>query len=470
MRRQALTAALTAALAGCALTPPPNHGDVVVKALPQGTRIPPAWVAEPAGGEVANDWVKSFNDPALEAIVAEAIANNLDLRQAADRVAIAQQSIIVVGAQLLPQVGVVAGGRATRDQDHSGTSTVTRAFAEVSWEIDVWGKLRAEHAAAVAGYEAAALDYAYARQSLAATAARTWCVTIEARQLLELTEESVEIYRQLLDLVTIRRSAGKDTDLDVADTRAKLDTSMSDVDAARASYGEARRALEVLLGRYPAAEIEVAANYPALPAPALPGVPASMLERRPDVLAAERSVLATFRQQEAAKLALLPDLSISFVGGHLDDPVLSVLRLNPWLASSAIGVSIPIYEGGALQAKVAIATAQQSQAVAHYGSVMLGAFREVENAFADEQLLTDRLPLDRSAVEARSEAVRIATIQYKAGRRDLLWVSNLQTNQITNQADLIKLQALQRVNRIRLYLALGASFDVLPAASVRQGQ
>jgi len=465
MRRQALTAALGAALASCALTPPPKHEDAVAKALPSGTRIPPAWVADPGAGRVADDWLKSFNDPALDGIVAEAIANNLDLRQAADRVTIAQQGVIVVGAQLLPQVGVVAGGRATRDQDHSGTSTVTRTFAEVSWEIDVWGKLRAERAAAVAGYEATALDYAYARQSLAATAARTWCITIEARQLLELTEQSVEIYRQLLDLVTVRRNAGKDSDLDLADTRAKLETAMSDVDAARASYGEARRALEVLLGRYPAAEIEVAAGYPMLPAPPLPGLPASLIERRPDIVAAERGVLATFRQQEAAKLALLPDLSISFVGGHLDDPVLSVLHLNPWMASSAIGVSIPVYVGGALQAKVAIATAQQSEAVAHYGSVMLGAFREVEDALANEQLLTDRLPLDESAVEARTEAVRIATIQYKVGRRDLLWVTNLQSNQITNEADLIKLQALQRVNRIRLYLALGASFDAAPASA-----
>ncbi len=466
MGTRALIAALGAAVvAGCALAPPPKHGDVVNQALPQGTRIPPAWSAAPGGGEVADDWLKAFGDPALEAIVAEAIANNLDLRQASDRAAIAQQGVIVVGAQLLPQVGIAAGGRATRDQDHSGTSTVTHAFAEVSWELDVWGKLRAQRAAAVAAYQATALDYAFARQSIAATAARAWCVTIEARQLLELTEQSVAIYRQLLDLVTIRRNAGKDTDLDVADTRAKLDTAMSDVDAARASYGEARRALEVLLGRYPSAEIEVAAAYPAMPATALPGMPASLLERRPDVVAAERSVLAAFRRQEAAKLALLPDLSVSFVGGHLDDPVLSVLHLNPWLASSAIGVSVPVYEGGALQAKAAIATAQQSEAVAHYGSVMLGAFREVEDALANEQLLADRLPLDRSAVDGRTEAVRIATIQYKAGRRDLLWVSNLQTNQITNQADLIKLQALQRVNRIRLYLALGASFDAAPATA-----
>lgn len=408
---------------------------------------------------MADDWLASLNDPMLDAIVAEGIANNLDLRQAAERVAIAQQTVVVVGAQLLPQVGAVLGGRTTRDEDHASNSNALLAYVGVAWELDVWGKLRAQRAAAQAGYEATALDYVYARQSLAATVAKTWYLATETRQLLALAEQSVDIYRKLLELVTIRRSAGKDSDLDVADTRAKLETAMSDVELARQSYGEARRALEVLLGRYPAAEIEASAAYPRLPAPPATGMPASLLERRPDIIAAEREVLAAFRQEEAAKLALLPDFSISLVGGRLGDPILSLLRLNPWFASAAIGVSVPIYEGGALQAQVEIATAQQAQVVARYGSIVLTAFREVENTLANEQLLAKRLPLDESAVEARTEAVRIATIQYKAGRRDLLWVSNLQTSQLANEADLIKLRGLERVNRIQLYLALGGSFD-----------
>ena len=111
MPTRSLVVALAAAvLAGCALAPPPPHDVVVDQALPKGTRIPPAWQAEAGTGPVADDWLRSLNDPALDAIVAEAIANNLDLRQAAEGVRIAQQSVIVVGAQLLPQVGAVLGG------------------------------------------------------------------------------------------------------------------------------------------------------------------------------------------------------------------------------------------------------------------------------------------------------------------------------------------------------------------------
>jgi outer membrane protein TolC len=125
-------------------------------------------------------------------------------------------------------------------------------------------------------------------------------------------------------------------------------------------------------------------------------------------------------------------------------------------------MSIPIYEGGALKAQVAIASAQQAQAVARYGSVMLNAFREVEDSLANERLLAVRLPLDERSLQARADSVRIATVQFRAGRTDLLWVSQLQMQQIAAESDLIRLRSAQRANRIRLYQALGGSFDEAP--------
>jgi len=457
MMRTAFLLAM-ALLAGCALKAPPTHIEVVDQALPKATRIPPTWRADPAGGELTNDWLKSFNDPVLNAIVAEAIANNPDLRAAAAKVVIAQQTVIVVGSRLWPWVGAQLGAATTKDFD-DGTFNSTSAFLGVAWELDVWGRLRAQRAASEANAEAAALDYAYARQSLAATTAKLWYLAVETRQLLALSEQAVKIYSDLLELVQLRRSAGKDSDLDVVDVRAKLETAQSEVERARESYGEARRALEALIGRYPAAEIEVAAIYPALPALGGTGVPSALLERRPDIVAAEREVLAAFRKEEAAQLALLPDFSISLAGGRLGDQVLSLVHLNPWLVSAGIGVSIPIYEGGALRARIEIATAQQAQAVASYGAVTLAAFREVENSLANERLLALQLPLDQKSLDDRTDAVRIATIQYKAGRRDLLWVAQLQTAQLATELNLIKLRGAQRTNRVHLYQALGGSFD-----------
>jgi outer membrane protein, multidrug efflux system len=450
-------------LCGCALSTPPSQDDVLKQALPKGTQIPPAWRSSGApNGEVENGWVKSFGDPGLEAAVAEAIANNLDLRQAAASVQIAQQTVVVVGAQLLPQVSAKLGGAYTIDNQPGANFASAAANVGASWQIDVWGRLRAQQASAQASFEATQLDYAFARQSLAATTAKNWYLAIETSQLLGLTEEAVKIYTELLALVKIRRAAGKVTDLDVSEASGNLNTAKSQFVAVQGLNLEARRSLELLLGRYPAAEIEIARTFAALPPPIQPGLPSALLNRRPDVSAAQRQVLAAFRVQESAKLALLPEFSLTLVGGYLSDQLLSLLSLNPWLLHAGVGMVVPIYTGGALEAKVAIATAQQEQMVARYGSIVLTAFREVESALTNERLLAQRIEHDQNAVKDRNSAVQIATLKYKAGAMDLLSVLVLQASALSSQEGVIKLLGSQRVNRINLHLALGGDFATPP--------
>ena len=461
---------LAAILTGCALSKPPTHSQVVTNALPQGTTIPAGWNSTATTNPVAGDWLKSFNDSGLDAIVAEAITNNLDLRQAAARVEMARQNVVVVASQMKPKIGANFRLATARDDGHDQWYNSQHALAGVAWEPDVWGRLRAQRAAAQAGYQATALDYAYARQSLAATAARSWYLTIETSQLVALTEQSVVIYSNLLELVKIRRAAGKVSDLDVSEAGANLNAAENDLRSAQGLASQARRDLEVLLGRYPGAELKVAEHFAPLPPPVQPGLPSSLLERRPDIVAAEQQVLAAFRAQEVAKLALLPSFTLNLDGGKLSDNLLSLLRLNPWMVSAAVGMYVPIYTGGALRAQIKIATAQQQQAVAGYGSIALRAFREVENGLTNEQLLAQRLQFQQAEVRDRIESVRIATLQYKAGSTDLLSVLQLQSDQIASQANLIKLRNAQLANRIDLHLALGGSFESAPAvASVIEG-
>ncbi len=461
-------------LGGCMLKQAPQRIEVVSQALPEETKIPLGWKEEaaPDAKPVAEDWLKSLNDPQLEPIVLEAIANNPDLRQAVEKVRIAQQSVIVVGAQLLPQLGAAVSKSKERysipDDDLNGTINRSQASATVVWELDVWGRLRAQRASSVAEYQATALDYAYARQSLAATVAKVWYTAIEAHQLLQLAEQSVSVFSEQLRLVTFRQIAGKGTELDVVDTRAKVETAKDSVESTRQAYNTIRRALELLLGRYPAAEINVAARYPHLPEPPATSVPAALLTRRPDIVAAERVVLAAFRSKEAAELALLPDFSFSLEGVTINDKFSKLSQFSPWFLTTTIGSSIPIFEGGARIAQIEIATAQQAQALANYGSVILKAFDEVENALSNEQTLGRRLPFNESAVRERKDAVRLATEQFLAGRKDLLWVTYLEDNLITSQAALIKLHGAMHLNRIDLLLALGGSFDNTPAATISQ--
>ena len=460
----ACVAALAAALGGCALSTPPDPQQTLSRALPSSTRVAPAWVAGAgrSAADVSNGWLKSLNDPQLDAIVAEAMAHNPDLRQAAAAVTAARQAVAVVGAQLMPQVGAQLGATTRQDQDNGSFNSAFAALG-VGWEMDVWGRLRAQTAASQANADAVALDYAFARQSLAATTAKLWVLAVDSNQLVVLSEEAVRIFTELLSLVQQRRAAGKDSDLNVVDIRAKLESAQSGLVSARQANETARRALELLLGRYPSAEIRTATSFTPLSAPPATGLPASLLDRRPDLLAARQQVLAAFRQEESAKLALLPDFSLSLQGGKLGSGLLSILGLNPWLAAAQIGMSIPIYEGGALRAQVRIATARQEQAVAGYGGAALKAFAEVENALAGERFLRERLPYDERALQDRTRAVEIATIQFKYGQRDILWVGNLQVQQLGNQEAVLRTRTAQRINRVQLLLALGGGFDAEPA-------
>jgi multidrug efflux system outer membrane protein len=452
-------------LGGC-LARPPEHSQVVEKGLPKGTSIPASWSSRSVGNTAVSDnWLESFHDPGLDAVVEEAIKNNLDLQQAAAKVEIARQTVIIVGSQLKPQVGAQLSGAAIRTTDPSNTFKSNMEYGGASWEVDVWGHLRSQQAATRASFEAVSLDYSFARQSLAATTAKSWYLTIESRQLLELADRSVGIHTDLLKLARVQASAGKVSDLDLAEASASLNEAESQIQTAQGYYSEARRNLEVLVGRYPSAELKVSESFVPIPPPVEAGLPASLTERRPDLVAAERQVLAAFRNLEASKLALLPDITLTAEGGRLSDRLLDVLLLNPILFRSAVQVFVPIYEGGALRAKIRIATAQQGQALAAYGSAALNAFREVEIALTNEALLAEYLKYEQDTLHDRAEAVRIATLKYKAGAADLLSVLQLQTDQIATQAELIKARNAQLANRINLHLALGGSFDSSPAVT-----
>jgi len=455
-------------LCACALHKPPAQPTIVVQALPKATPLPTAWSSTPNAVKVDDGWLKSFGDGRLEAVVAEAIANNLGLRQSAAQVEAARQSVIVVGAKLKPQVTALLSAATTRsiDKDVTQQNQSSTVLPGVAWEVDVWGRLRSQRDASQKDYEAIALDYAFARQSLAATAAKGWYQAIETRQLLALAEESVTIYTKLLELVNVRRAAGKVADLDVAEARYQLDEAKTQLAIAQGLYIEARRTLEVLIGRYPAGELKIAETFAPLPPPIASGLPSALLDRRPDIIAAERRVLAAFRTQEAAKLALLPSFSFTLEGGRLSDPLLSVLGLNPWLIHAVAGMFVPIYQGGALHAQIKITNAQEEQSVAYFGGVALTAFAEVETALTNEQLYGQRLPYAEDAVRDHSEAVRVANLRYKAGSMDLLSLLQLQEGQLQSQADLIKLRNAQLANRINLHLAVGGSFDSSPASTI----
>ena len=445
-------------LNSCAIKKEPEHKTIITEAFVDSTFIPNEWTVKTNNDSVNSNWLKNFNDPILDTIVAEAIKNNFDLKRIATQVDVTQPNIAVVTSQMKPHVGLDIGVNASVDDGDSSIFTGGKGVAIASWEPDVWGKVRAQKAGATAEYEATALNYEYARQSLAAITAKSWFLSVEASQLVTLFEEVVATYTEILEVVKIRRSLGKVGDLDVVEAKANLNSAQNDLIKYKGLYAETQRNLETLLGRYPSAEIETAKNFTTLPPEVQAGIPSLLLTRRPDLIAAEKLVIVAFRQEESAKLALLPSFSFSLGTGLLSDVFLNILKLNPLLIGASVGMSVPIYSGGKIPAQIKIATAQQQQAVANYGSVSLKAFKEVENNLMNENLLVQRLPFQQEIINNRSDAVKIAKLKYELGKMDLLPTLQLQNSLIASQVELIKLQNAQLSNRINLYLTLGANF------------
>jgi NodT family efflux transporter outer membrane factor (OMF) lipoprotein len=438
---------------GCkSVAPPPTTEDVIADALPETTEVPEEFKAAEFvdTGEVDDGWIKRFNDPELEKLVDEALKNNLNLRIAATQIDAAAAAAVIAGARLKPTVNLGVGASG------SGTTSASTGDAVVglstTWEIDVWGKLASGAAAAEASLAATQANYEFGRQSLAAQTAKGWFIATQARMLLELGKETVALYQQTLDLVNTKYEVGQVTMQDVHLAKADLATSQEAVRQAEAADKQARRSLELLLGRYPGAEIEARAKLPPVPAPIPVGLPSDLLERRPDLIAAKDTVAAAFYLTESAEAAKLPSFAISAgVGASsgIDDMIFDL----------GAGIVAPLFNGGALEAQVDSADAQQRAAIASYGQAVLKAFEEVEAGLTNGKLEGEREQFLAEVLSENEAAWDLANTQYEVGKIDLLSTLQMQARVVGSQIALVNIRNQQLITRVNLHLALGGSFE-----------
>jgi multidrug efflux system outer membrane protein len=452
-----LIAVMLTSVTGCVLNNPPDATAIKSESLPTVVE-PGGWTAPGAGaGTVADNWLATFGDDQLTAAVAESIAFNADLRVAAARVEQALYYARLAGARLYPSVDVLARGGGKMSGDNSGLSG---AALNVTWELDLWGRVRYGRAAAAADFAATQSDFVYARQSLAALVARSWFLAIEAGLQAEVARGTIRDGDELVRLAETRSQVGVGNDEDVFVARSTVGTYRDSLRQIELSREQAIRALEIVLGRYPAAAAAVTANLPGQPADVPAGLPSELLERRPDVVAAERRVAAAFNRVGEAKAARLPAIALT-TGVSTISSDLFVLkdRDNP-IWNFGANLLAPIYKGGALQAQVDIRTAEQKQAVAAYAAVGLRAFSEVENALAGEIAAREREQILAQTLADSQRALEIVQTQFKVGSTDLRFVTQRQLALNATSSGLIRMQAEQRVQRVNLHLALGGSFEV----------
>jgi len=463
LRPLALAALLAGGLWGCALQSPPSREQLQAQALPH--TVPPGrfQAGDAPAGPGPGAWLASFDDPALSTLVAEALAYNADLQVAAARVEQAAGLLQVASAALLPSVGI-PGTYSGKAGSGGGLNAV---FLNATLELDVWGRLRYGEAAAQAQSQAVQADYAYARQSIAATVTKAWYLAIEAGLQRSLADEALRAATELQRLAAERLRIGVGDAKAVAEAAANVGNYRDLQRQLTQSRDEALRALELLLGRYPAAEIAVAPALAPMPAPLPAGLPSDLLERRPDVVAAERRVAAAFNRVGEAKAAQLPRISLTAGLSAISSDLLVLQdRSNPGYGFGG-NLFAPLYQGGALRAQVDIRNAEQKQAMAEYARIAQRCFGEVESALGAELALREREAILARNIAESQRALELAQVQYRVGTVDLRVVEQRQLALYSARTALLRVQTDRLAQRANLYLVLGGGFEP-PAATARR--
>lgn len=412
-----------------------------------------------------NAWASDFKDSGMEAIVAEALEHNYDLKAASARLDAALASSVANRSGFWPSVSLSGNGSKSKRNSASGiqqtpTSETFGLNGRFNWEIDLWGKLRNGYKGALADDEAAIADYRAARLSIGARAAKAWYSAIEASQQFALESRIIEALEESSRIVEENFSNGIAGALDVRLVRANLASSRSSLEVRRRTRNAAIRSLELLLGRYPASELSVATDLPKLGGEMPAGLPSELLLRRPDVVAAERRLAAAEQRQFEAGKARIPSLNLNLSRGTNSSEIgdiFEVVEKRIW--SQSLGVTQTLFSGGRLKANHKRAKANYELILANYTQTVLRAFEEVETALSEQDAYMTEYGHLQMAAEESVEAEGLAWDEYSSGLTDITTVLDSIRRSINSQRSYIRVANQLIQNRIDLYLALGGGFE-----------
>lgn len=407
--------------------------------------------------QVEVDWLASFNDSTLLALVEEAQSNNKDLQATAANVQRARALAIQAGAALSPNVGLSTGGGGSGDFDGNSSGDLSVGL-QISWELDVWGRLAAGERAVTENFKATQADYIYSQHSIAANTAKAYFAAIEVNRQAEVIQDTLDALGETSRIVNVKFQNGIGSSQDVALSKSDLASARDQKIELEGSQRDASRSLELLLGRYPGAELEVKSSLPKPPKIPPVGLPSELLERRPDLIAAERRVASAFNAQAQAKAAKLPSIGLSSTIGGSSDSLSDLLSPQNLLWNAGANLLAPIADGGKRDADIEIATAEQEQALALYGSAALTAFGEVERGLDQGVLLSRREAQLQTALDEATQAFRIAQLLYKEGETELLDVLTIQKRVFSTESILVSVQRMRLEQNVNLNLALGGGW------------
>ena len=455
--------------------PAPTAGSEEVKSAADGT----TWkVGRPAEAQPRGEWWRAFQDASLDALIAEASANNQNLAVAAARVKQARAIAGIAEADRIPQVGVGVGAQRERlspleAQLPRGTpvapTNVYSARLSASYEVDLFGRVSSNVAAARGDAGATEATYRSVLLSLQADVAQTYFRLRELDAELDTVNQTVRLREESVRITNRRFELGDIGEFDLSRARTELSTARAEAIGLQRQRATAEHALAVLLGKpasdfsAPSSPLQDAAALPLIPA----GLPSSLLERRPDIASAQRNMEATNARIGVARAAMFPALNISAAGGGLGTSFAEVFKWSSrsWLLGAAL--SAPLIDGGRNRSNIVRSEAALEEAVGSYRQNVLNAFAEVEDNLAGLRILAGQSAEIEAAVVSARRSADLAQKLYEAGRGSYLELLDAQRNLAVVERNAVQLRGDRAITTVALIRALGGGWDATGATPAR---
>ncbi|HMU63870.1 MAG: efflux transporter outer membrane subunit [Nitrosomonas sp.] len=452
---------------GCNVTQERQSADLNIS-------IPYKWTHKADSIEFTRQiWVDLFNDPVLSELVDQALTHNFDLKSVAARVEVAIAQSRIDSSGLWPQLFFAPGYQQSQIRSAgfgSAQFSVVETLFNLSWEVDVWGRIRAFREASIQEVHAMRADLQAARLSLAARVAQSYFLLLEANLQTRVAEQSVLDRGVIASLVQARFERGLVRGLDVRLAFTDLANARSQLAQVKNQVQFFTRQLEILLGRYPDSTFSETVNsilepsnthaWQGLPDPptTLPiGLPSELLTRRPDLIAAFARLRAADARLESAEKLLLPRITLTAAGGTRDSALTELTDPRTAVWNIFAGAIQPLFTGGRIRGGIHLAEARVEEAYNRYQEIVLNAFREVEQALATEEWLREQEKMLREAVHQISASRELALYSYRLGYIQILTLLDSYRSALNAQSAHLAVQRQLLNNRINLYLALGGS-------------
>ncbi len=459
MRRFAVFV-ITALLAGCMMGPDYHRPTVDT---PQSFRY-----EEKDARDTANtDWWTQFDDPVLDALIAEALANNKTVKIAAANVEQAAGVLMQTRAPLFPQVNY--SGSATRERLSQLNATPLspaipnpqssfQLLGGANWEIDLWGRIRRLTESAQANLLATEEARRGVILSLVASLASSYIQLLTLDEQLEIAQRTLSTYGETVNQFELKFKHGQVSIMNVEQARSQYETAAAAIPPIKSQIVQTENAICILLGRNPG-QIERGKALSGLTLPTVPsGLPSQLLERRPDLAQAEQDLIAANAQIGAAKALYFPTISLTGALGTSSSDLSNLFQGPARMWSYAGSFTGPIFTAGAIAGQVKQAEAQQKAALLFYENAIQSAFRDVENALSSHKELLDQLQAQERLVRALREYARLARMLYDGGYTQYLTVLYAEAQLFPAELNLAQFYGSTLTSLAGIYQAMGGGW------------